>query len=106
MRFRHFNPKAPHVHMPLLLASSRRMTQYPGSDCGSTCKHARCLAKLISIKKSYVGRENSPYINEGKRDKLAQGALSLPHQKMRGESMWTGWSIINELYQDDKYIPY
>eukprot|EP00983_Pelagomonas_calceolata_P104087 1158982-Pelagomonas_calceolata.AAC.10 len=30
-------------------------------------------------RKSYVGRENSPYINVGKRGTLAQRAVSLPH---------------------------
>eukprot|EP00983_Pelagomonas_calceolata_P020305 640693-Pelagomonas_calceolata.AAC.1 len=31
-------------------------------------------------RKRYVGREKSPYINEGKRDTLAQRAVNLPHQ--------------------------
>eukprot|EP00983_Pelagomonas_calceolata_P123627 1161026-Pelagomonas_calceolata.AAC.9 len=39
-------PKAPHVYMPLLLTSKRRMTPYPGTDCGNTYTNARCPASL------------------------------------------------------------
>eukprot|EP00983_Pelagomonas_calceolata_P022333 703060-Pelagomonas_calceolata.AAC.1 len=39
-------------------------------------------AKEKKKRKSYVGRENSPYINLGKGDTLAQRAVRLPFQKM------------------------
>eukprot|EP00983_Pelagomonas_calceolata_P021423 671440-Pelagomonas_calceolata.AAC.1 len=64
--------------------------------------HQRVRGKLVWVRsvsgsmwnrkrKSYVGSENTSYINQGKRDTLAQRAVSLPNRKTRGELMWIGW---------------
>eukprot|EP00983_Pelagomonas_calceolata_P100966 1158637-Pelagomonas_calceolata.AAC.6 len=39
-----------------------------------------------------MGSENTPYINEGKGDTLAQRAVSLPHQRVRGKTVWV-WGV-------------
>eukprot|EP00983_Pelagomonas_calceolata_P128074 1161474-Pelagomonas_calceolata.AAC.2 len=42
-------------------------------------------------RKNYVGSEDTPCINQGKGDKLAQRAVSLPRQRARGELIWVWW---------------
>eukprot|EP00983_Pelagomonas_calceolata_P101067 1158650-Pelagomonas_calceolata.AAC.4 len=76
--------------------------------CGIPCSKGKARQPVMDVhilkkkkkEKNYVGRENSPYINSGKRDTLAQRAVSLPHQKMRGELMWIGWVSGSTLLQD------
>eukprot|EP00983_Pelagomonas_calceolata_P060520 1146416-Pelagomonas_calceolata.AAC.1 len=41
--------------------------------------------------KNYIGSENTPYINEGKGETLAQRAVSLPHQRVRGKLVMVWW---------------
>eukprot|EP00983_Pelagomonas_calceolata_P074258 1152486-Pelagomonas_calceolata.AAC.2 len=36
-------------------------------------------------RKNHVGSENTPYINQGKGDTLAERATSLPHQRGKGK---------------------
>eukprot|EP00983_Pelagomonas_calceolata_P109895 1159610-Pelagomonas_calceolata.AAC.3 len=44
--------------------------------------HRALITGLTKIgEKNYVGSEHTPYINEGKGDKLAQRAVSLLHHK-------------------------
>jgi len=45
----------------------------------------------ISGSSGKKGNENTPYINLGKGDTLAQRAVSLPHQRVRGKLVWVWW---------------
>eukprot|EP00983_Pelagomonas_calceolata_P007552 245276-Pelagomonas_calceolata.AAC.1 len=67
MRLRHLNPKAPHVYMPLLLTSSRRVTRYPGSDCGEHLKKGQMPSQLISIIKDLYRDDKCILIDGDKR---------------------------------------
>eukprot|EP00983_Pelagomonas_calceolata_P125071 1161179-Pelagomonas_calceolata.AAC.4 len=50
---------------------------------------------LIALEKkkgrNYVGSENTPYINGGKGNTLAQRVVSLPHQRVKGKLVWVWW---------------
>eukprot|EP00983_Pelagomonas_calceolata_P117410 1160412-Pelagomonas_calceolata.AAC.16 len=42
-------------------------------------------------RKNYVGSEDTAYINKGNGDTLAQRAVNLPHQRVRGKLVWVRW---------------
>eukprot|EP00983_Pelagomonas_calceolata_P040266 1137537-Pelagomonas_calceolata.AAC.1 len=60
----HYPGLAPHVYMPLLLTSSRRMTQFPGTDCGNTYTNARCPASLSPSLKTSTKMKNTSLLGE------------------------------------------
>eukprot|EP00983_Pelagomonas_calceolata_P002923 96337-Pelagomonas_calceolata.AAC.3 len=56
--------------------------------------HVTCYKANIpeeNRKENHIGSENTPYINLGKGETLAQRAVSLPHQRIRGKLAGLVW---------------